>query len=465
MKFKIKTKKGLTTNKRNMTLFIVFFLLISNQLSLSRTSDKVTIDQKMKISVISRISELVIEKYVFLEKSKEIADQLNLKLKNGEYDSFTTASEFAGKLERDLRDISSDSHFRVQYDPEWAKRILAAKALSKEEVEKAKKQEFEEWRQQNFGLFRVERLGGNIGYLDMRGFAPVDLDVETTIAAMNFLANSNAVIIDLRKNRGGDPRMVQFVSSYFIKEPTHLNSLVYRFKENPEVQYWTVPYISGKDLYDKDLYILTSDFTFSAGEDFAYTMKHLSRAVIIGEKTRGGAHEGDYVTVLEKFVMFLPMGNTVNPITKSNWEGTGVEPDIAVPQQYALDRAQLIILEKLIENETDELNKKIYTFALREIKGRLNPVEVDRAVLEKYAGIYGKRNRQKVVFENGVLFYKPGSSSYKLVPISEKLFYVDGADDFQIEFSVLEDGTINQLIIVWDDGFRSYLRKQDDSTA
>jgi len=446
-------------SKLKIFCLIIISFLIFSQFCIGQTIDDVSIDQKMKTAVISRISELVIERYVFLDKAKEIKNQLFLKLKNGEYDNLTTASEFSGKLEHDLREISKDSHFRVQFDPKRAKQILAANILSEEEVEKVKKQKFEEWRQKNFGLFKVERLGGNIGYLDMRNFAPVDLDVETTIAALNFLANSNAVIIDLRKNAGGDPRMVQFVCSYFIKEMTHLNSLVYRYKENPEVQYWTVPYISGKNLYDKDLYILTSGFTFSAGEEFAYNMKNLNRAVIIGEKTRGGAHEGDYVAIIEKFVMFLPMGRTVNPITKTNWEGTGVEPDIAVPQQEALDRAQLMILEKLIENENDELNKTIYNFARGEIKGRLNPVEVDSKILKKYAGTYGRRSRRKVIFKNGALMYSHGNSSYKLIPISEKLFYVDGTDDFQIEFPVLKDGSIKQLIIVWDDGFRSYVTK------
>jgi hypothetical protein len=186
-------------------------------------------------------------------------------------------------------------------------------------------------------------------------------------------------------------------------------------------------------------------------------MKNLKRAVIIGEKTRGGAHDGEDEEILGTFIMHLPTGRAVNPITKTNWEGSGVMPDVAVPQQEALDRAQLVILEELVENETDETNQKIYSFALREIKAKLNPVEVNDRILKKYVGSYGSR---KVKFKNGTLTYFHGKSSFKLIPLSETLFYVDGADDFQIEFPVLSDGSVKELIIVWDDGFRSHLTRE-----
>lgn len=444
---------------RGIFCLILIFTFCFNQLSKSQTTSQESLNQETKKAVISRINELVVEKYIFLDKAEEIKQYLSKKLLNGEYAKITKGSDFAGTLERDIRDISNDGHFRIEFNPDKAKQILASKNLNEEMIEKEKKALYQELQQQNFGVFKVERLGGNIGYLDLRRFTPCEIEVETIISAMNLLANSSAVIIDLRKNIGGDPKMVQLIESYFLKKRTHLNSLIYRYKQNSEEQYWSFPYVPGKNLYDKDLYILTSNFTFSGGEDLAYTMKHLNRAIIIGEKTRGGAHEGDYEAILDKFVMFLPMGKTVNPITKSNWEGTGVEPDIEVPQQKALDRAQLIILEKLFQNKKNERNKEIIIFALNEIKGRLQPAKVDSLILKKYAGTYGRRSKRKVIFENGDLTYTHGNSSYKLVPISDVLFYVDGADDFQIEFSIKMDGSIEKLIIVWDDGFKSHISR------
>ncbi len=131
----------------------------------------------MKTAVISRINELIIDKYIYLDKAKEIKNYLNQKLIKGEYDKITTASDFAGTLEYDLRDISNDSHFRVEFNPVEATRILASNDLDEEAAENARKALYEELRQQNFGLFKVERLGGNIGSLDLRRFASVDLDI------------------------------------------------------------------------------------------------------------------------------------------------------------------------------------------------------------------------------------------------------------------------------------------------
>ena len=160
------------------------------------------------------------------------------------------------------------------------------------------------------------------------------------VGAMAFLANCDALIIDLRDNGGGNPEMIQLLSSYFFSgEPRHLNSFYYRLDEKTE-QYWTLPYVPGSKLADTDLYVLTSSYTFSGAEEFTYNLKNMKRATIVGETTGGGAHPVRMEILNDHFAIGVPYARAVNPISKTNWEGTGIEPDVKVPAAQALDKAQ-----------------------------------------------------------------------------------------------------------------------------
>jgi C-terminal processing protease CtpA/Prc len=167
---------------------------------------------------------------------------------------------------------------------------------------------------------------------------------------MNFLANMNALIVDLRQCKGGNPGMVALISSYlFDGEPVHLNSLYWR-DEDLTQQYWTLPYVPGKRFGEKPVYVLTSSDTFSAGEEFAYNLKTRQRVTLVGERTGGGAHPGSPFRLHPHFEVFIPVGRAINPITNQNWEGSGVAPDVSVPQDQALNAAYKLALESIIEN-------------------------------------------------------------------------------------------------------------------
>jgi C-terminal processing protease CtpA/Prc len=214
----------------------------------------------------------------------------------------------------------------------------------------------------NFGFEKLERMQGNIGYIDLRGFSDPEAGIETVSAAMNFLSNTDALIFDLRMNGGGDPAMVALISSYlFGDKPVHLNDLYWRKGDKTE-EFWTKPAAAAKK-YDKDVYVLTSKRTFSGAEEFSYNLKNLKRATIIGETTGGGAHPGGMVRLNEHFGVFIPTGRAISPITKTNWEGTGVEPDVKVPKELALKVAYVSALTKVIEKTPEEGRRK----ALKEI--------------------------------------------------------------------------------------------------
>jgi C-terminal processing protease CtpA/Prc len=202
-----------------------------------------------------------------------------------------------------------------------------------------------EMERMNCGFVKVEILPGNVGYLKFDMFADPDVCGPTAVAAMNFLAHVDAIIFDLRENGGGDPEMIALLSTYLFSEPTHLNDLWER-KDDTTHQHWTLPYVPGTRLDGKPVYVLTSSQTFSGAEEFSYNLKNLKRATIIGETTGGGAHPVAGHRIDDHFMIGVPFARAINPISKTNWEGTGVEPDIKVPATDALTTAQKLAAEK-----------------------------------------------------------------------------------------------------------------------
>jgi C-terminal processing protease CtpA/Prc len=198
----------------------------------------------------------------------------------------------------------------------------------------------------NCAFQKVEILSHNIGYLKLNAFLDPTRCGATLVAAMNFLAHVDAIIFDLRQNGGGDPKMVATVSTYLFDKPTHLNDL-YNRKEDSTTQYWTLPYVPGAILAGKPAFVLTSKATFSGAEEFAYDLKNLKRATIVGEITGGGAHPAMGRRIDDHFIIGVPFARAINPISKTDWEGRGVEPDVSVKADDALEKATGLAASKL----------------------------------------------------------------------------------------------------------------------
>ncbi|HEY9878923.1 MAG TPA: S41 family peptidase [Leptolyngbyaceae cyanobacterium] len=342
----------------SLTIAILLTLLhptvAVSQIPLDREQPDQTLEARTKTEIVEATVQRL-EEYIFPEIAQQIQADLQNRLRTGAYNNITSVKEFAETLTSQIQAISHDKHLRVFYSYEPFP-PTDRREPTPEEQEKFRRSTA--WK--NFGFYKVERLEGNIGYLDLRGFLPPELAGEAAISAMNFLSNTDALVIDLRQNGGGSPNMVALLSSYlFDDQPVHLNDLHWRERNDDGTfqvrveQHWTLPYVPGKRYLDKPVYLLTSSFTFSAAEEFTNNLKQLKRATIIGETTGGGANPGRLQPLNENFGLFVPTGRAVNPITQTNWEGTGVEPDTKVTSDQAFDVAYLAALKGVLAQTTE----------------------------------------------------------------------------------------------------------------
>jgi len=301
-----------------------------------------TIDAATRTQVVDTILKRLNESYVFPDIAKKMEASIRERVAKKEYDQITSAKQFATTLTNDLQAVSHDKHLRVRYSNE----AIPERGPRQEPTAEEREQRKQDLTWMNHGFSKVERLRGNIGYLEFLNFMDEELGADTVAAAMNFVNGTDALIIDMRNNGGGNPAMVALVCSYlFGPEPVHLNDLYWR-EGNRTDEFWTKKEIAGKRYLNKDVYVLTSKRTFSGAEEFTYNLKNLKRATIIGETTGGGAHPGGGFRISEHFGMFIPTGRAISPITKTNWEGTGVTPDINVPAEQALLVARIMALKK-----------------------------------------------------------------------------------------------------------------------
>jgi hypothetical protein len=407
------------------------------------------LDAAKKQAVVDEIAALFNKNYIFAETAKKVEEALRAKLAAGDFDRLAAAPDFAQAVGAVILDVSKDRHTGFAYNPALAEDIRRLEGRSEEDAKKVRERQLEQSRRDNFGFRKVERLAGNIGYLDFRGFASAAEAGPTAVAAMNFLAHCDAIIFDLRQNGGGDPAQIQLISSYLFEDPVHLNDLYARATDSTE-NYWTLPYVPGAKADKADVYVLTSARTFSGAEEFSYNLQNLKRATIIGETTGGGAHPTRSMIVQKDFILRVPFARAINPVSKTNWEGTGVKPDIAVPAAEAFDRAYALAVEQLAAKAATPEGKAEYEWILAGLKAKQKPVQVDTQVLKTYAGEYGER---KVTFENGRLFYQRTGPKYALIPLTATLFALDGLDNFRIEFTV-KDGQAAGLVGLYDNGER-----------
>jgi retinol-binding protein 3 len=410
--------------------------------STEQTSDH-SLDNAERARIIDVVLEAFEQHYISTDVAAAMAGHVRDKLNAGAYDKVTHRGLFAEQLTGDLRGISRDLHIRISEMTPTDADAAEGESLTPEMIaERARR---------NFDFRKAERLPGNIGYLNLTQFHSPSYAGETATAAMNFLANCDAVIIDLRNNGGGEDEMVQYLCSYFFKEPTHLHTFHNR-SEGTINQVWTYAHVPGKTLYDTDLYLLTSERSASGAEAFAYALKNNNRATIIGKTTRGMANPVNFFDLPEIGVRAkIPIGRPESPVTGTNWEGTGVTPHQDVPVDSALDVAQMMALRKLSEKIKDPSARFQIDWALTEHEARSNPVTLDQNTLQGYAGEYGSI---KLVFHEGALYYQRDTGErYETIPITETLLTCEEFRDMRLQMILDEGGRAFAIRLLFDDGY------------
>jgi hypothetical protein len=308
----------------------------------------------------------------------------------------------------------------------------------------------------NFGLTKTEILTGNIGYFRIDDFMSAGPGVdEQVVAVMQYLQHCQALIIDVRNNPGGGPYMIQQICSYFFEKPTHLNSLYHR-PSNTTQDFWTEAK-KGSKMIDKPIYVLASSFTGSAAEEFTYDLQTQQRATIIGETTAGGGHIVAGYDAGHGFELSVPNGKAINPITKTNWEGTGVKPDIEAPAPKALAVAHAHALRSLINQAESPMQKQQLKWSVERLEAEGQDVDINAKTLLSYAGTYGPRVVQ--VVEGELRIQRAPGPQMALVPMSENKFMYADLDPFRLEF-VTEKGVVKGVKLTYPEGREEFFERE-----
>jgi hypothetical protein len=296
----------------------------------------VLVDSAMRQQTIDALVAKVKDHYVFPDKAAQVETLLRKRQREGAYDAITDGETLAAALTSDIASVAADKRMRVEFDPD----VLPPDRLRESELPVGPVSTG--WiddlgrKMAKFGVEKVERMPSNIGYPELTAFPFPEMTAAKYDDAMDKLADTDSLIIDLRRNGGDVPTLVALLASYFFDQRTRLNFIWWRDTSTTS-QLWTTDSLAGKRYgAQKKIAILIGPNTMSAAEDFAYTMQTLKRATLIGERTWGGAHPTFVYRLGDHFAGLIPNARTISPITNTNWESVGVIPDIAAAPADAM---------------------------------------------------------------------------------------------------------------------------------
>lgn len=433
-------------------------LITTSVCAIAQRSDRPITPAEQK-QIIDKAFTLLKANYIFPDVLNTMEQQIYKKLSAGSYAAYSTAEDFLKNINNDLETLSNDRHVDIFFDPVRVKQIEAEAnsdnskpAYAPEFLARAK---FE-----NYMVRKAERLDGNVGYLKFNMFVDPELSKPTLIAAMNFLSNSSALIIDLRQNGGGDARTCSFLLNYFLPDSTLIMQRRSRTDKTPTLIYTTKDPSARK--YDKNIpvYILTSKRSSSAAEAFSYTLQSYKRAVVVGEVTKGEANPGYIFAINKEMYIMIPAFENVNPVTKTNWQGKGVMPDIRIGADKALIVAQAKAYEQLAASTAQQEIRSMYEWMATGLMAEAQPPAVNESYLKNFAGDYA--DNRKISFAEGRLFYErtgTPNGKAKLMPLKDNLFALEGIPYFRIRFIKSADGTVTALEGLYDDGKVEFSRR------
>lgn len=411
-----------------------------------------------KQAVIAATAILLKDHYLYEEIGVKMGDLLKRRLDEGAYDQLKTARDFARAVTSDLQSNFRDRHIKLSYDPRTIKMTKNSSGdgnsgqSEADLIQELLAIEIYE----NYRLPEVKCIRGNIGYLKMDMMLPPVLAngyTEKLAAAMELLADTDALILDLRDNPGGWGEGNRLLMSYFFPAKTHIMNSVSRLKgETSYTKEFTLEDVPGRQMLEQPIYVLVSSKTASAAESASHILKYGGRAKLIGEITYGAGYSFDDMFVDEDFIIAMPNGSGMHPNASENWESVGLKPDVAVKQLQAFEEARLLAVTELLEKELAKPRKERYKYRVDKLtweKDRLTDLKTPFVLAEKdlgeFVGNYGPR---RVSFENGHLYHKntqPNRPAYKLIPVRTDEFLIEGLEDYRLYFDRDKNGTIKQV--------------------
>lgn len=423
---------------------LTFGILLSVVLTSAAFAQEATrLSASQRDEIQEEVARIVDENFFDEERAHAIAAEL----RDHDFSDVTTHEAFADAMGELLH--AHDNHFSVRYvGPEVVAAVFAAQ---EHEGDGPAVDPFESSRRGNYGFNEVSILPGNIGYIRLLEFAPAEVAGDTAAAALDFIANTDAVIFDLRENTGGAPSMVQFLISHFLdpSESIAINTFVSRRLDYPQ-QLNSLTYHPSGFRPDVPVYVLVSGRTGSAGEAFPYHLQAMDRATIIGQTTYGAGNPGDTLALDAGYEIFISTSSAQNPITGTNWEGVGVEPDVATDPADALATAQIMALDDLAASADEGPMRDSYVWAAELLRVQTGELQVAVDNPQQYAGDYGPRH---ILLEGDQLFYRRETQTPRVLhALGDDRFLVDGLDNYRLTFQRNRRGQITSLTLRQVDG-------------
>lgn len=427
-------------------LIIPFSLMASTLLFGQKIADQ-KIDKNDQLEIINEFSALLAKHYLYEDTAKLMGTLLSNRLSSGAYEQIQLAREFCKALTKDLQSNFRDRHIGIKYDPSTAKILKGGQAeenISQKEIQELLSIEIYE----NFRIPEVRRYNGNIGYLKIDQLLPPNYATgyaQKVAAAMELIADTDAIILDFRENGGGYDEGVSLILSYFFEPNTPIFNSIARTAEGMKTENsYAMQEVLGRRLLTQAVYVLTSSQTGSGAEAIAHVMHYSNRGTLIGERTYGAGYLFDNHLVSEKLklVAQIPHSAGMHPKATTNWESVGVKPQIETPQEQALEKARQLAIENLLATEKSKAEKNRYAYRLNSLEwehNRLTDLKKNYVLsdeeIKEFIGNYASR---EITSKGGELFYQrknPDRIKSRLIPVKKDEFLIEGVDEFRIKFN------------------------------
>ncbi|HTA62443.1 MAG TPA: S41 family peptidase [Bacteroidia bacterium] len=458
-------------NIKQIVFSLLFTTLFAKPCFVEAQNPTESLNPKEIKLLVDSLSNALNRWYIYPDKAALMVNSIKKNYKNGAYNKIKSKPELAMQLHRDIQLVQKDGHLRVDYDAPFAKHLETpmTEAEKKQELEEALSMAHED----NFAFIKTEILPGNIGYVRWDGFMEFVEEAKPTIdAAFKFVSNCKAMIIDMRYNGGGSPDMVLYTQSYFFEQKTRMNDII--SGSNDTIKRWAEPTTTSFKL-NMPVYILTDKRTFSGAEDFTYGLQQVKRAVVVGDTTGGGAHPTGPCSIGQGFVLTIPTHRSFNIVTKTDWEGTGVRPTVAVPAQQALGKAQVLIFNLLLLKAKDGEEKNMLQWNLNCTENKMkltkqletDSIKIAKETLLKYMGDYipvGNNPHLQpvsIISKGGFLYRRMiTGEEVRLVPITGKLFVYNDETGRTLEFVLDNKGEVSAITLLRPDGVYTLTKKK-----